>query len=183
MPARGRWKAVVVALGVCGCSKKVPPAIREDVAARRADAIKIAEAAASVCPSAKARAGLSGVAPVDASPPPPNPAAGSVLECDSKVVDVLVTCSFQDPRDAKHATWAGTGLAPLKKKASGPPVRAVTMPEDFTESSCKGPSPRSCEAVIVPSRHVTSESSADLVVYRRTPDGGEAEVTVVFAAP
>lgn len=171
-------------LSLTGCSRrKVPEGLRDDVAARRADAIKLADASATVCPSAKARAGVTGVVPADAPPVPPSPAIGSVFESDPKVVDVLVSCSWADPRDKKGATWAGTALAPLKKKVTGVPPRAVTMPEDFVENGCTGESPRSCEAVVVPSRRVAAESSADLVVRRRTPDGGEAEVTVVFAVP
>jgi hypothetical protein len=96
-------------------------------------------------------------------------------------MNVFVMCSWRDPRDAQGNTWAGTSL-PALKGMSGPVVRAVTMPEDSVESTCAKDA-HNCEQVLTPSRRVKTERSADLRVVRPAPDGGEAEVIVVFAVP
>lgn len=59
------------------------------------------------------------------------------------------------------------------------PLRPVTMPEDKVQDTCKKDKPHDCEHVIVPSRFLESEKSADLHVIRSTPNGW-TEVTVVF---
>jgi hypothetical protein len=53
------------------------------------------------------------------------------------------------------------------------------MPEDFTRNTCKK-DPENCEQIVVPSRHVASESSADIRMTRKTVDG-TVEVVVILA--
>jgi hypothetical protein len=110
---------------------------------------------------------------------PANPAAHTWLDEDDRVVDVLAECSWPDPRDASGDTWGGTSLRRLRGP-SKPPVRHITKPDDFAENTC-GDNPDRCEQLIVPSRHVPSERSADLRLVRPTPDGGRAELVVVIA--
>lgn len=173
--------AGVLALSVSvACGKKAPTEVQAAIDAQHAAAIKVASEAAALCPAVK------GSAPFQANPlaapsPPPNPAKGTALESDKSVVDVFVMCSWPDPRDAKGAIWAGTGLHSLKG-TSNVQTKPVTMPEDISADTCKKDA-HNCERTVVPSRYSTSARSADLLVVRPTPDGGQVEVTVVIALP
>lgn len=165
-----------------GCGPDVPSELRDAIESQRAEALDIALAAAEVCPRAIEGAPFQ-KSPISAGPMPANPALHTKLAEDERVVDVLVGCSWPDPRDAGGSTWGGTSLRRLRGP-SRPPVRVVTMPDDFADNNCDEDESR-CEQLIVPSRHVTSERSADLRIVRPTSDGGRAEVVVVFgvAAP
>jgi hypothetical protein len=167
---------------VLGCGKRVPSELKPAVDANLPIAIQVAEAAAKVCPSRKVAAPFQ-PNPMDAPPPPPSPAAGTALASDVRVVDVLVTCSWPDPRGAKgEEIWAGTSLPRLKRPpGSGPPVRVVTMPDEIVETTCTKDR-HNCHQIIVPSRHHASDSSADLRVIRPTADGGTAEVIVALVS-
>lgn len=171
--------AVLPALFALGCGKRVPDDLKPVVDATMPVAIQIAENAAKICPTRKVEAPFQ-PNPMAAPPPPPSPAAGTSLASDAHVIDVMVMCSWPDPRDPKGETWAGTSLPRLKKTA-GPPVRTVTMPDEIVENTCARDR-HNCQQIIVPSRHHASESSADLRVVRPTPDGGEVEVIVAVVA-
>lgn len=158
------------------CSKRIPDEVASAVETNLPLAIRIAEDGAKSCPALKARAPFQ-PNPMAAPPPPPSPAAGSALATDAHVVDVIVMCSWPDPRDPTGNTIAGTGFPKLKGKA-GVPVRAVTMPEDMARNTCKKDRDH-CEQVVVPSRHVADERSADIRVTRKTPDG-TIDVTVIL---
>lgn len=176
--AMKRSLLVLATLALFGCGKKLPAAVQQEVDAQRAAAMKVAEDAAKVCPGAKDRA------PFQANPmagklPPPNPAKGSALEADAKVVDVFVMCQWPDPRNP--TTIAGTGLMSLKGTDQRMKL-AVTMPEDRTETTCQK-NGGDCYEVITPSRYVATPNSADLRIHKPQPDGGETDVTVVFSVP
>jgi hypothetical protein len=172
---------IVVALGIAGCSKKVPPDVQGVIDAQHAAALEVAAKSALACPPWKARAPFQ-PSPVDVpAPAGASPAKGTSLEAEAKVNDVFVMCSWADPRDSTGATWAGTGL-PSLKGTRNMMTRPVTMPEDVAVDTCKK-SEGSCEKVIVPSRYSASARSADLRIVRPTADGGRAEITVVFVIP
>lgn len=158
------------------CSKRIPDEVASSVETNLPVAIHIAEEGAKSCPALKAGAPFQ-PNPMAAPPPPPSPAAGTPLATDTHVVDVIVMCSWPDPRDPTGNIGAGTGFPKLKGKA-GVPVRAVTMPEDMARNTCKKDRDH-CEQVVVPSRHVADERSADIRVTRKTPDG-TIEVTVIL---
>jgi hypothetical protein len=161
-----------------GCGPDVPAELRDAVDSQRAEALDIALAAAEVCPRAIEAAPFQ-KSPISAGPLPANPALHTKLADDDRVVDVLVECSWPDPRHPDGSTWGGTSLRRLRGP-SKPPLRMVTMPEDFAENNCDDDEAR-CEQLIVPSRHVPNERSADLRIVRPTSDGGRAELVVVFA--
>ncbi len=158
------------------CSKRIPDEVASAVETNLPLAIRIAEDNAKSCAALKASAPFQ-PNPMAAPPPPPSPAAGSPLATDTHVVDVIVMCSWPDPRDPSGSAFGGTGFPKLKGKA-GVPVRAVTMPEDMARNTCKKDRDH-CEQVVVPSRHVVDERSADIRVTRKTPDG-TIEVTVIL---
>jgi len=160
-----------------GCGRDLPEAVKPTILAQRGAAIELADAAARVCPQAVLSAPFQ-PNPMAAPALPGNPAVGTALANDPHVLDVIVSCSWPDPRDPSGETWGGTSL-PRLHDHWGPPVRVVTMPEDFIENTCKGDA-KTCEQLIVPSRHHEDASSADLRIVRPTEDGGVAEVTVVF---
>ena len=54
------------------------------------------------------------------------------------------------------------------------------MPADTSSNTCDKDS-KNCEQVIVPSRILASENSADIRIVRPMPGGGEVEVRVVIA--
>jgi hypothetical protein len=85
---------------------------------------------------------------------------------------------WPDPRDPAGNARAGTSFPRLKGK-SPVPLRPVTMPDDFAQNTCKK-DPDNCEQIVVPSRHVASESSADIRITRKTVDG-TVEVVVILA--
>lgn len=165
-----------------GCGPSVPSELRDAVESQRAVALDLALAAAEACPRAIEAAPFQ-PSPISAGPLPANPALHTKLAEDERIADVLVSCSWPDPRDPSGSTWGGTSLRRLRGP-SRVPVRAATMPEDFAENTCEDEAAR-CEQLIVPSRHVASERSADLRIVRPTSDGGRAELVVVFsvAAP
>jgi len=171
---------LAIAQAAAGCGKKVPSDVQSVLDAQHAAAVKVAVDAAAACPGAKGGAPFQ-PNPIAAPPPPANPAKGTSLESEAKVVDVFIMCSWPDPRDAKHATWGGTGL-PSLRGTSAVPAMAVTMPDDIAVTTCKK-DPHNCEQVIVPSRYSKAARSADLRLKRPTPDGGEAEVVVIVAVP
>jgi hypothetical protein len=175
---RGRGLAPVVLVAVFGgCGRKLPDAVKQAVETNRPLAVKVAEDAAKLCPGMKAAAPFQ-KDPSSAPPPPPSPATGTALATDAQVVDVYITCSWPDPRDSSGSTWAGTSF-PRLKGTTAVPVRAVTMPEDMVETSCKA-GVHDCMQIISPSRHHADEASADIRVLRPTPDGGEVEVVVAL---
>ncbi len=153
------------------CSKRIPNEVAPAVETNLPIAIQVAENAAKSCPDLKANHSMG-------SPQAPSPAKGSALETNMQVVDVSITCMWPDPRDSTGATGEGTAFPRLKGK-SAVPLRAVTMPEDFARTTCQK-DPNNCEQVVVPSRHVASESSADIRVVRKTPVG-TVEVVVILA--
>ncbi|MBK9261279.1 MAG: hypothetical protein IPM54_15935 [Polyangiaceae bacterium] len=161
---------------VIGCSKRIPNEVAPAVDANLPVAIQVAADTAKLCPSLKAGAPFQ-PNPMAAPPPPPSPATGSALASHAQVADVLVTCSWPDPRDPSGATFAGTSFPRLKGK-SAVPLRPVTMAEDMALNTCKKDH-QNCEQVVVPSRHVASEASADIRVIRKTPDG-TVEVIVIL---
>lgn len=167
---------VAAFLLVSGCSKRIPDEVAPMVETSLPVAIRVAEDAAKVCPSLKASAPFQ-PNPMAAPPPPPSPATGSSLASDPHVVDVLVTCMWPDPRDPSGSAGAGTSFPKLKNKV-GVPLRAVTMPEDFASTTCKKDA-QNCEQIVVPSRHVADEKSADIRITRKTPDGTVEVVVVV----
>jgi hypothetical protein len=171
------WLFLMMSLG--GCARKVPDEVKPVLETQRAAAVKVAEEAAKVCSAAKGGAPFQ-PSPIDAPPPPSNPAKGTSLEAEPRVTEVNVMCSWRDPRGPAEV-WAGTSLPPLRGPST-PLIRAVTMPEDFAENSCDRDR-HNCEQVIVPSRYSKAERSADLRVVRPTAEGGEAEVIVVIAIP
>jgi len=157
-----------------GCTKRVPAEVDDAVKRSLPLAIKVAEDAVKVCPGQKPNAPFN--SPPANTPVPPSPAIGTALESDTQVVDVFVMCTFPDPRLPN--TTAGTSLASLRK-VSQVPARPVTTPSDMAENTCTK-SPTSCQQVIVPSRIVTDEKSADIRIVRAIPGGGEVEVRVVL---
>jgi hypothetical protein len=171
------YLVVACFLAAIGCSKRIPNEIAPAVEANLPVAIQVATDAAKLCPSLKAGAPFQ-PNPMAAPPPPPSPATGSALASHPQVVDVLVSCSWPDPRNPKGDVWAGTSFPRLKGK-SAVPLRAVTMPEDMAQNTCKKDA-ENCEQVIVPSRHLASESSADIRVIRKTPDSS-VEVVVILS--
>jgi len=172
----GVWLAVAIALSTVACSKPVPPEVKDAVTRNLPLAIKVAEDAVKLCPGQKENAPFNN--PPKNSPPPASPAVGTALESDPQVVDVFVMCSFPDPRGADM--MAGTSLKSLRG-TSQLPARPGTVPGDHAENTCKKIS-NDCQQVIVPSRVVQSEQSADIRIVRPLPDGGEVEVRVVLAA-
>lgn len=169
--------ALLLPLLTSSCSKRIPNEVAAAVETSMPVAIQVASDAAKLCPQLKAGAPFQ-PNPMAAPPPPPSPATGSALASHAQVVDVLIMCSWPDPRDPSGNTGAGTSFPRLKGKSSVP-LRPVTTPEDFASNTCKK-DPQNCEQIIVPSRHVASEASADIRVTRKTPDG-TVEVVVIFA--
>jgi hypothetical protein len=159
-----------------GCGKAIPKDLEATVTNSLPVAIQVAEAAAKICPSQAANAPTNGTPPAN-TPPPPSPAIGTALETDPHIADVFVMCSFQSTKDP--ALMGGTSLRSLHG-TSQMPTRNVTLPEDMAKSTCDK-TPKSCEQVIVPSRVLASEKSADIRVIRPFP-GGEVEVRVVLQA-
>lgn len=164
-----------------GCGRKAPSGVRRPLETHRPTVVQVAEKAARVCPAVKAGA------PFQRNPAdvtlPTNPAVGTPLEDDPKIIEVMVTCSWPDPRDPTKRMWSGSSLQSLRATSSVP-VRKVTMPDDIIENTCeKKGKEHDCEQVRTPSRFVATERSLDLRVVRPTLDGGEAEVVVVMAAP
>jgi hypothetical protein len=131
-----------------------------------------------VCPAAKDRAPFA-KNPSGAALPPPNPAKGTSLDTEPKIVDVFVMCSWPDPRSPGSDMWAGTGL-PALRGTSQVPLITVTMPEDIVENTC-AKKPHDCVQVITPSRFAKAQKSADFRIVRPTSDGGEAEVRIIIA--
>jgi hypothetical protein len=162
---------------ISSCHKRVPNEVAPAVEANLPVAIQVAEDAAKLCSQLKAAAPFN-PNPLAAPPPPPSPANGSPLATHPQVVDVFIMCRWPDPRDESGNTIAGTSFPKLKNKANVP-VRAVTMPEDFARSNCKD-DPKHCEQVVVPSRYLAGENSADIRITRKTPDGS-VEVVVILA--
>jgi hypothetical protein len=164
-----------------GCGRKAPSPVRRVLETHRPTVVTVAEKAARLCPAVKAGA------PFQRNPAdvtlPTNPAVGTPLEDEPKIVEVMVACSWPDPRDPTKRMWSGTSLQTLRA-TSAVPVRKVTMPDDIIEDTCdeKGKE-HDCEQLRTPSRFVATERSVDLRVVRPTLDGGEAEVIVVIAAP
>lgn len=178
--AWSRWFVtipMVLGFATSSCSKRVPNEVDSFVEANLPIAIQVAEDGAKLCSSLKAAAPFN-PNPLAAPPPPPSPATGTKLATDSHVVDVLVMCSWPDPRDKTGNTGAGTSFPALKNKVAVP-VRAVTMPEDNAINTCKKNADH-CERIIVPSRYLAAENTADIHVTRKTVDG-TIEVTVVIA--
>ena len=173
--------AVISVLGSAGCSKKVPPDLQAVIDAQRATALEVADRSAAACPPWKARAPFQPNPSDVPEPSTTSPAKGTSLESEAKVMEVFVTCSWADPRNPKGDVWAGTGLPSLKGTRSQM-TRTATMPEDVVSDTCKK-NEAACETVIVPSRYSNDARSADLRIVRPTPDGGRAEVTVVFTMP
>lgn len=167
---------VVLFLFLSGCGKRVPNEVVPAVESSLPVAIKIAEDAGKLCPQLKASAPFQ-PNPMAAPPPPPSPALGTLLASDAHVADVQIMCSWPDPRDPSGNTGAGTSFPRLKGKPSVP-VRAVTMPEDMARNTCKK-DPKNCEQIVVPSRFVADEASADIRITRPTADG-TVEVTVIL---
>lgn len=167
------------AVACAACGKKVPSEVQASIDKHHAAALKVATDASSACPAMKASAPFN-PNPMAAPPPPPNPAKGTALESDPNVVDVLVMCSWTDPR-GKGETMAGSGM-PSLKNAAKVPTKQVTMPDDMATNTC-AKNENDCEQVIVPSRYGTSAKSADLRIVKKATDGGRVEVTVVFAVP
>jgi hypothetical protein len=163
-------------LALVGCGKSLPTELEPAVDAALPVAIQVAATGATLCSSMKDRAPFQ-PHPLAAPPPPASPAAGTALASDARVVNVLVGCSWPDPRDATGNAWGGTAFPRLNGK-SAVPVRPVTMPSDIVQDTC-AKNRHDCQQIIVPSRYVASGASADLRVVRPTPDGGEVEVVVV----
>lgn len=170
-----------MAIPMIGCSKTIPDELQPVLEGERTTAAKIAEAAAAACPAFKLGAPFQPDPMAAPKPSVPHPAKGTSLESNGQVKDVLVMCSWPDPRDASGTTWGGTAM-PALKGTNSKKTRPVTMPEDMARNTCKNDR-TSCEQIVVPSRYLPSETSADLLVVRPTPDGGTAEVTVIFASP
>jgi hypothetical protein len=170
--------AALASFSIAGCGKKAPPEVAAVIDAERETAIKVAENAAKVCLAAKDRAPFA-KDPSAAALPPPNPAKGTSLDTDPKIVDVFVTCSWPDPRQPGADIWAGTSLLSLRG-TSQVPLITVTMPEDEVENTCTK-KPHNCTEVVTPSRFAKPQKSADFRVVRPTSDGGEAEVRIVIA--
>ncbi len=168
---------VACVLSSFGCGKRIPNEVSAAVEATLPMAIAVAEDAGKLCPQLKASAPFQ-PDPMSAPAPPGSPARGSALQKQTQVVDVLISCSWPDPRDGTGATWGGTSFPRLRGKV-GVPLRPVTMPEDMARDTCAKDS-QSCERVIVPSRHMASEASADVRVVRKTTDG-TVEVVVILA--
>lgn len=168
---------LAISLLATSCSKRVPNELAPIVDANLPLAIRVAEDAAKSCPALKASAPFQ-PNPMAAPPPPPSPAKGSPLESDTHVVDVLITCNWPDPRDSTGNTTAGSSFPKLKDKVRLP-ERTVTVPEDFAKNTCPK-NHDSCEQVVVPSRYLTSESTADIRITRKTVDGS-IEVVVILA--
>ncbi len=159
------------------CSKRIPDEVDAAVEANLPVAIQVAVDAAKLCPLLKAGAPFQ-PNPIAAPPPPPSPATSSALATHKQVVDVHVMCRWPDPRDPTGTTIAGTSFPRLNNK-SAVPLRPVTMPDDLAHTTCKKDRDN-CEQIVVPSRHVASESSADIRITRKTPDG-TVEVVVILA--
>jgi hypothetical protein len=170
--------AIVTTSLLSGCGKKLAPEVSAAVEAQRAVAMKVATDAAKACPGMKGSAPFQ-ANPMAAPPAPPNPAKGTSLETDPKVLDVYIMCSWPDPRAA--STWAGTGWQPLRGTSSVP-LLAVTMPEDSTETTCLK-NAHDCVQVVTPSRYSKSAQSADLRIVKPTADGGDVEVRVAIVVP
>lgn len=166
---------VLFALGLAACGRKIPDEVKPTLEAQRAAAIKVATDAVPICGAWEAPI-LDKNTPH--TQPPANPAKGTSLESEAKVYEVAVMCYRPDPKDANLSK--GDGLAELKGTLTVP-VRNVTMPEDKAQDTCKD-KPHNCEQVIVPSRFLKSEKTADLHVLRPTPTGW-VEVTVVIGQP
>ncbi len=164
-----------VTLLAAACKKGVPAEVDDAVKRSLPLAVKVADDAVKLCPAQRPNAPFN--TPPANTPAPASPAAGTALESDPQVVDVFVMCSFPDPRSPN--TTAGTSLQALRK-SSQVPSRAVTMPADLAQNSCD--KSKSCQQVIVPSRVVADEKSADIRVLRPLADGGEVEVRVVLKA-
>jgi hypothetical protein len=169
--------ASALALLDLGCGKGVPSEVKPAVDRNLPIAVQVAESAAKLCPSLKARAPFQ-PDPSAAPPPPPSPAIGTALESDAQVKDVRITCSWPDPRQKTEEIWAGTSFPALKGTPSVP-LRFVTNASEFAENTCKADA-HNCHQIVVPSRYHASELSADVRVTRPTSDGGEIEVIVVI---
>jgi hypothetical protein len=176
--ARSAVIAVAAALALFGCGKKAPPEVAAVIEAQRDNAMRVSEDAAKVCLAAKDRAPFQ-KNPSSAPLPPPNPAKGTTLDTEPKIVDVFVMCSWPDPRSPGSDMWAGTGL-PALRGTSQVPLITVTMPEDIVENTCNK-KPHDCVQVVTPSRFAKAPKSADFRIVRPTADGGEAEVRVIIA--
>ena len=174
-----RWLIISALAPLClvtACRRSVPREVADTVEKQKPNAIALAEQAAAQCAALKQR-GPFAPSPVDAPPPPPSPAVGSPLASEPHVVDVLVSCSWPDPRGG--GAWGGTSF-PKLKGPPGPPLRNVAMPENLAMENCSKDA-HHCEQVRVPSWYHPSESSADIRVLRPTPDGGEIEVVVAIS--
>jgi hypothetical protein len=170
--------ATLSSFALAGCGKKAPGEVAAVIDAQRETAIKVAENAAKACPAAKDRAPFA-KNPSAAALPPPNPAKGTSLDTEPKIVDVFVMCSWPDPRQPSGEMWAGTAL-PSLRGTSQVPLITVTMPEDMVEDTCSK-KPHDCAQVVTPSRFAKAQKSADFRIVRPTSDGGEAEVRIIIA--
>lgn len=178
-PARSRWSSAALiglAWATSSCSRRVPNEVDSFVEKNLPIAIQVAEDAAKLCPQLKTGAPFN-PNPLAAPPPPPSPAIGTTLVTDAHVMDVLIMCSWPDPRDKSGQMSGGTSFPSLKNKAGVPP-RKVTMPEDMAIDTCKKNADH-CERIIVPSRYSTADNTADIRITRKTVDG-TVEVVVVI---
>ena len=166
---------IAASLATAACGRRVPDSVAGVLESQRPVAIKVADDAAKLCPLAKPHAPFQ-KNPMEGPPLPENPAKSTSLAVEAKVHDVYVTCSWPDPRTPD--VWAGTGL-PSLKGTRGMRTNPVTLPEDMVMSTCQK-NAHDCLQVIAPSRYSSLPGSADLRIVRPTPDGGDAEVLVVF---
>ena len=170
---------VAVGLACTACGKKVPAEVQAVIDKHQAAVQKVSADAVAACPSMKASAPFN-PNPMAAPPPPPNPAKGTALESDANVVDVLVMCSWPDPRGNGDA-MGGTSM-PSLKGAARVPTKTVTMPDDMATNTC-AKNENDCEQIVVPSRYGSSPKSADVRIVKKAADGARVEVTVVIAVP
>lgn len=176
-PTWPRASFLVCSMLAINCSKRIPDEVALAVEANLPVAIQVAADAGKLCPLLKVGAPFQ-ANPIAAPPPPPSPAIGSALGTHKQVVDVLVSCTWLDPRDPNGRTSVGTSFPQLNGK-SAVPMRPVTMPEDLARTTCKK-DPDNCEQIVVPSRYIANESSADIRITRKTVDG-TVEVVVILA--
>jgi hypothetical protein len=168
-----------------GCSKRLSPKVEPALAAVRADARSIAEAAAATCETefstGRFTVDLSGcsvnlLADETVVPEVPSPAKGTPLEKNPQVANVQVTC--EAPIPGRTNEWCGSDLGPLRPLGRASTARSG--PRKTAESTC-GNSPTDCEEVVVPSHYAKDLDSADLRIVKPVvggPRGATVEVTI-----